>query len=133
MSTWRGAASGTDRFLYGFSALNLKGPRVDVPLSFPYTAPDARVEGIASGGVKMHVFMDVSYPPRQGRGLCEAFQEGFALVEAADQWGLDGVWLGEMHFNPARSVLGAPIVVASSIATRTHNACGWAWPCRCCP
>src|SRR5207344_2005185 len=35
--------------------------------------------------------------------------------------GLDGVWLGEMHFTPARSVLGAPIVVASSIATRTQR------------
>ena len=42
-------------------------------------------------------------------------------MEAADTWGLDGVWLGEMHFNPARSVLGAPIVVASSIATRTRR------------
>jgi hypothetical protein len=52
MSTERGAASGTDRFLDGFSALNVKGPRVDVPLSRLYTGRDARTEWIAYGGVK---------------------------------------------------------------------------------
>ena len=56
-----------------------------------------------------------------GRSQQEAFADGFELVEAADAWGLDGVWLGEMHFNPARSVLSAPIVVATSIATRTQR------------
>ena len=42
-------------------------------------------------------------------------------VDLAEQLGLDTVWLGEMHFNPARSVLSAPIVIASSIATRTKR------------
>jgi alkanesulfonate monooxygenase SsuD/methylene tetrahydromethanopterin reductase-like flavin-dependent oxidoreductase (luciferase family) len=69
----------------------------------------------------MHFGIFMEFESRQGRTQAEAFQEGFALVEAADAWGLDGVWLGEMHFNPARSVLGAPIVVASSIATRTQR------------
>ncbi|PYN14557.1 MAG: LLM class flavin-dependent oxidoreductase, partial [Candidatus Rokuibacteriota bacterium] len=32
-----------------------------------------------------------------------AFQEALELGEAADAWGLDGVWLGEIHFNPTRS------------------------------
>ena len=35
--------------------------------------------------------------------------------------GLDTTWLGEAHFRPNRSVLAAPIVVASSIATRTKR------------
>ncbi|MGE3537606.1 MAG: LLM class flavin-dependent oxidoreductase [Candidatus Tectimicrobiota bacterium] len=69
----------------------------------------------------MHFGMFMEFEARQGRSQAGSFQEGFALVEAADAWGLDGVWLGEMHFNPARSVLGAPIVVASSIATRTKR------------
>jgi alkanesulfonate monooxygenase SsuD/methylene tetrahydromethanopterin reductase-like flavin-dependent oxidoreductase (luciferase family) len=69
----------------------------------------------------MHFGIFMEFETRQGRTQAEAFGEGFALVEAADAWGLDGVWLGEMHFNPARSVLGAPIVVASSIATRTRR------------
>src|ERR1700730_6667963 len=27
-----------------------------------------------------------------------AFQDGFDLVDAAEQWGLDAVWLAELHF-----------------------------------
>jgi alkanesulfonate monooxygenase SsuD/methylene tetrahydromethanopterin reductase-like flavin-dependent oxidoreductase (luciferase family) len=50
-----------------------------------------------------------------------AFQEGFRLVDAAEAWGLDIAWLGEMHFSPARSVLSAPIAVACAIATRTRR------------
>jgi alkanesulfonate monooxygenase SsuD/methylene tetrahydromethanopterin reductase-like flavin-dependent oxidoreductase (luciferase family) len=69
----------------------------------------------------MHFGIFMEFETRQGRSQAEAFREGFELVETADAWGLDGVWLGEMHFNPARSVLGAPIVVASSIATRTQR------------
>jgi alkanesulfonate monooxygenase SsuD/methylene tetrahydromethanopterin reductase-like flavin-dependent oxidoreductase (luciferase family) len=69
----------------------------------------------------MHFGMFMEFETRQGLSQAEAFRHGFALVEAADSWGLDGVWLGEMHFNPNRSVLGAPIVVASSIATRTKR------------
>jgi alkanesulfonate monooxygenase SsuD/methylene tetrahydromethanopterin reductase-like flavin-dependent oxidoreductase (luciferase family) len=65
------------------------------------------------------IFME--FENRQGSTQAESFRNSFALVEAADAWGLDGVWLAEMHFNPARSVLSAPIVVASSIATRTKR------------
>jgi hypothetical protein len=57
----------------------------------------------------------------QGNTQAESFRDSFALEEAADAWGLDGVWLAEMHFNPSRSVLSTPIVVASSIATRTKR------------
>jgi alkanesulfonate monooxygenase SsuD/methylene tetrahydromethanopterin reductase-like flavin-dependent oxidoreductase (luciferase family) len=69
----------------------------------------------------MHFGIFMEFEARQGHSQAESFREGFDLVEAADAWGLDGVWLGEMHFNPNRSVLGAPIVVATSIATRTRR------------
>ena len=65
------------------------------------------------------IFME--FEIRQGGDQMAAFREGFDVVDAAEAWGLDGVWLGEMHFTPARSVLSAPIVVASSIATRTKR------------
>ena len=58
---------------------------------------------------------------RQGASQAAAFQETFRLAEAAEAWGVDCVWLGELHFIPARSVLSAPLVVASSIATRTKR------------
>jgi len=58
---------------------------------------------------------------RRGISQGDAFHETLRLVDAAEAWGLDGVWLGEMHFNPARSVLSAPLVVAAAIASRTKR------------
>jgi alkanesulfonate monooxygenase SsuD/methylene tetrahydromethanopterin reductase-like flavin-dependent oxidoreductase (luciferase family) len=51
----------------------------------------------------------------------EAFRQSFAEIEAAEQWGLDLVWLAEIHMNPTRSLLSAPLTVASAIAARTHR------------
>ena len=59
---------------------------------------------------------------RRDRGSqADAFQEGFALVDAAEAWGLDEAWLSEVHFAPTRTVLSSPAVIASSIATRTER------------
>jgi alkanesulfonate monooxygenase SsuD/methylene tetrahydromethanopterin reductase-like flavin-dependent oxidoreductase (luciferase family) len=65
------------------------------------------------------IFME--FETRPGASQAAAFREGFQLVDAAEAWGLDGVWLSELHFNPGRSVLSAPIVVASAIADRTKR------------
>ncbi len=58
---------------------------------------------------------------RRGAGQGEAFREMFELVDAAEAWELDIVWLAEMLVNPARSVLSAPLLVASWIAARTRR------------
>jgi alkanesulfonate monooxygenase SsuD/methylene tetrahydromethanopterin reductase-like flavin-dependent oxidoreductase (luciferase family) len=58
---------------------------------------------------------------RRVGGEGAALQEAIELAEAAEAWGLDGVWLGEIHFNPARSVQSAPIALASFIAARTRR------------
>jgi alkanesulfonate monooxygenase SsuD/methylene tetrahydromethanopterin reductase-like flavin-dependent oxidoreductase (luciferase family) len=58
---------------------------------------------------------------RRGTSQHEAFRETLRLADAAEAWGLHGVWLGEMHFNPARSVLSAPLVMAAAIASRTRR------------
>jgi alkanesulfonate monooxygenase SsuD/methylene tetrahydromethanopterin reductase-like flavin-dependent oxidoreductase (luciferase family) len=65
------------------------------------------------------IFLDFLIRP--GESHTEAFREALGLVDLAEASGLDSVWLGEMHFNPNRSVLSAPIVVASAIATRTKR------------
>ena len=65
------------------------------------------------------VFME--FETREGSSQAAAFEEGFGLVDAAEAWGLDIAWLGEMHFTPARSVLSAPIAVACAIAARTRR------------
>jgi alkanesulfonate monooxygenase SsuD/methylene tetrahydromethanopterin reductase-like flavin-dependent oxidoreductase (luciferase family) len=58
---------------------------------------------------------------RPGTSDAAAFQETLELAQLAEAWGLDGVWLGEIHFNPARSVHSAPIALASFIAARTRR------------
>jgi alkanesulfonate monooxygenase SsuD/methylene tetrahydromethanopterin reductase-like flavin-dependent oxidoreductase (luciferase family) len=50
-----------------------------------------------------------------------SLQETLVLADLAEAWGLDGVWLGEIHFNPTRSVHSAPIALASFIAARTRR------------
>jgi alkanesulfonate monooxygenase SsuD/methylene tetrahydromethanopterin reductase-like flavin-dependent oxidoreductase (luciferase family) len=58
---------------------------------------------------------------RRGVDHVAGFREDFELVDAAEAMGVDGVWLGEIHFNPERSVMSAQMVVASAIATRTRR------------
>ena len=69
----------------------------------------------------MHFGIFMEFGSRPSVSEAESFREGFRLVDAAEDLGLDGVWLAELHFNPVRSVLSSPIVVASSIATRTER------------
>jgi alkanesulfonate monooxygenase SsuD/methylene tetrahydromethanopterin reductase-like flavin-dependent oxidoreductase (luciferase family) len=45
----------------------------------------------------------------------EAFRNSFAQIAAAEEWGLDVVWLAEIHMNPTRSLLSAPLTVAAAI------------------
>lgn len=61
------------------------------------------------------------FPSLDGHPDSVAFDQAFAMVDAAEEWGLDVMWLAELHFDPARSVLSAPLCVASAIAARTRN------------
>jgi alkanesulfonate monooxygenase SsuD/methylene tetrahydromethanopterin reductase-like flavin-dependent oxidoreductase (luciferase family) len=61
------------------------------------------------------------FPSLDRRPDSDAFDEAFAMVDAAEEWGLDVMWLAELHFDPARSVLSAPLCVASAIAARTRQ------------
>ena len=58
---------------------------------------------------------------RRGVSQVEAFRETFDLADLAETWGIDCLWLGEIHFDPVRSVISASLQVASSIATRTRR------------
>ena len=56
-----------------------------------------------------------------GQTDAEAFAQSFAQVDAAERWGLDAIWLAELHFAPERSVASAPLLIASAVATRTRR------------
>jgi alkanesulfonate monooxygenase SsuD/methylene tetrahydromethanopterin reductase-like flavin-dependent oxidoreductase (luciferase family) len=61
------------------------------------------------------------FPALPGRPQRDAFEEGFAQIDAAERWGLDVMWLSELHFDPQRSLLSAPLSIASAVAARTSR------------
>jgi alkanesulfonate monooxygenase SsuD/methylene tetrahydromethanopterin reductase-like flavin-dependent oxidoreductase (luciferase family) len=61
------------------------------------------------------------FPSLPGRSESEAFDEAMEQVDAAERLGLDVMWLAELHFEPRRSLLSAPLSVASAIAARTRR------------
>src|SRR5258708_24097709 len=58
---------------------------------------------------------------RPDQTSANAFEEALGQIEAADRWGLDAIWLAEIHQQPRRSVLTAPLTVAAAIAARTRR------------
>jgi alkanesulfonate monooxygenase SsuD/methylene tetrahydromethanopterin reductase-like flavin-dependent oxidoreductase (luciferase family) len=61
------------------------------------------------------------FPALPGRSQRDAFEEAFAQIDAAERWGLDVMWLAELHFDPQRSLLSAPLSIASAVAARTSR------------
>ena len=65
------------------------------------------------------MFHEFQWSP--GQSETAAFEQSFEQVEAAERWGLDAMWLAELHVAPYRSVLAAPLAVGAAIAARTSR------------
>ena len=65
--------------------------------------------------------MFTDFHVRPGKTQADAFEESFNQIIRAEHFGMDSVWLAEHHFSPERSVLASPLVIASSIASRTSR------------
>src|SRR5438874_3418122 len=61
------------------------------------------------------------FPAVPGGTESDAFDRAFEQVDAAERYGLDAMWLAELHVDPARSVLASPMTIASAIAARTSR------------
>jgi alkanesulfonate monooxygenase SsuD/methylene tetrahydromethanopterin reductase-like flavin-dependent oxidoreductase (luciferase family) len=70
-------------------------------------------------GFEFGMFHEFQCPA--GRRQADAFAESFEQVDAAERWGLDAMWLAELHLAPERSVLSAPLTIGSAIAARTKR------------
>ena len=77
----------------------------------------------------MHVGLVMECDYRYGETEQAAFDEAFAMADAAEMGGLDGVWLAERHFAAPRSpldtggagipsVVSAPLIISSAIVAR---------------
>ena len=63
----------------------------------------------------------MEFHAREGRSQNADFQEAFNHIDLAEKLGLDTVWLAESHFNPSRSVLSAPLIVAAAVSGKTER------------
>lgn len=69
--------------------------------------------------VEFGIFHEFDRAP--GMSEAQAFSKAFELVDVAERGGLHAVWLAELHFNPKRSVLASPMLLAGAIGARTSN------------
>src|SRR5215472_13306555 len=76
---------------------------------------------MGTGETSMEIGVYHEFHCRPDQASSDAFEEALAQIEAADRWGLDAIWLAEIHQQPRRSVLTAPLTVASAIAARTRR------------
>ena len=65
------------------------------------------------------LFTEFHSPP--GVSEAAAFDESLAQMKAAEDFGFDAVWLAEIHFQKDRSVLAAPLIIASALAACTRR------------
>jgi alkanesulfonate monooxygenase SsuD/methylene tetrahydromethanopterin reductase-like flavin-dependent oxidoreductase (luciferase family) len=64
-------------------------------------------------------FTEFEWDP--GHSEHDAFRDSLEQIELAETLGFDAVWLGEIHFQPGRSVLSSPLMVAGAVAQRTSR------------
>src|SRR5436309_9076510 len=65
------------------------------------------------------LFTEFHSPP--GVSEAAAFDESLAQMKAAEDFGFDAVCLAEIHFQKDRSVLAAPLIIASALAACTRR------------
>jgi alkanesulfonate monooxygenase SsuD/methylene tetrahydromethanopterin reductase-like flavin-dependent oxidoreductase (luciferase family) len=61
------------------------------------------------------------FPVLPGRGQAECFAAGFDIVDASEEYGLDVMWLAELHFDKRRALAASPLVLGTAIAARTER------------
>src|SRR5882672_5392791 len=61
------------------------------------------------------------FPSPPGVTEAAAFDDALAQMKAAEDFGFDAVWLAEIHFQKDRSVLAAPLIIASALAACTRR------------
>ena len=68
--------------------------------------------------MELGVFHEFSRLP--GESEADTFATSFEIIDAAEKWGLDVMWLAEQHF-VNHSVLASPLAIAAAIAGRTEH------------
>ena len=57
------------------------------------------------------------FPVLPGRSQAECFAAGFDIVDASEEYGLDVMWLAELHFDKRRALAASPLVLGRTFKT----------------
>src|SRR2546422_5772302 len=76
---------------------------------------------LASQCVAMEFGLFTEFQCPAGMNASTAFDQSMEQMKAAEDLGFDAVWLAEIHFQKDRSVLSAPLVIASALAIATRR------------
>jgi len=69
--------------------------------------------------MEVGVYHEFHCTPEQTPAEC--FAEALDQVDKAERWGLDAIWLAEIHQQAKRSLMSVPMTVAAAIAARTKR------------
>ena len=58
------------------------------------------------------------FPVLPGRSQAECFAAGLDIVDAGEEYGLDVMWLAEIHFDKARCLAASPLILPRLPALR---------------
>src|SRR5438046_8039549 len=61
------------------------------------------------------------FPVLPGRSQAECFAAGFEIVDASEEYGLDVMWLAELHFDKRESRRGAQWRPIGAMPDRMHT------------
>src|SRR3954449_1459102 len=61
------------------------------------------------------------FPVLPRRSQAECFAAGFDIVDASEEYGLDVMWLAELHFDKRRALAASPLILGTAIAARTER------------
>src|ERR1700746_3848844 len=64
------------------------------------------------------------FPVLPGRSQAECFAAGFDIVDASEEYGLDVMWLAELHFDKRRALAASPLVLAWERVRANRGASG---------
>jgi alkanesulfonate monooxygenase SsuD/methylene tetrahydromethanopterin reductase-like flavin-dependent oxidoreductase (luciferase family) len=92
---------------------------LDEPIEFSVPGEDRPARAKENKAMEVGVYHE--FHCRPGEAPATAFAAALDQIEAADRWGLDAIWLAEIHQQARRSVMSAPMTVASAIAARTRR------------
>src|SRR5262249_49839398 len=82
---------------------------------------DCRIRPCWGRSRSMELGIYHEFPVLPGRSQAECFAAAFVIVDASEEYGLDVMWIAELHFDKRRALAASPLVLGTAVAARTER------------